>query len=210
MIFDIFSISNLAHWVDLARTHPALIILFYFLFVLGVTILPITIFPIIGGVLLDFSFALPLNLLAATAGALVSFLLSRTIGRTYVHSLLKGRWGVFDHVTSEQGFKSVLFLRLMGFPPFIVTNYLLGLSGVRKREFLSATFVGILPWMALVTYGARSLWQAALVGGQKGFRSALVDLLGPISLISVAVLLWTVIGFLLKKRSTRTYNQTPQ
>lgn len=205
LLFHFLSLPDIIHWVERARSNPVLTLLFYALFVFGVMFLPITLFPIVGGVLVDFSWALPLNLAAATCGAFFSYLSTRTLGRERIHNFLKGRWAIVDHLTGQQGFKSVLLLRLIGIPPFIVTNYALGLSAVRPRDFVLGTLVGILPWMAIVTYAADSLWQAAVVGGEHGFRAALLDLVTPLMLISGAILLSTIVG-LVRKRKKKVYS----
>jgi len=200
------SLPQIIAWVDLAHHHHGYIALFYVLFVLGVMFLPITLFPIVGGVLLDYPWALILNLFSATVGGAFSFLLTRNFGREKVQSFLKGKWKVFDHLTAQQGFKSVLLLRLLGVPPFIVTNYVLGLSAVKLKDFILGTIAGILPWMAVVTYAARSLWEAALVGGEHGFRAALVDLVAPFSVISGIILVITLVGFLRRPKKPNYSN----
>lgn len=168
--------------------------------------LPITLFPIVGGVLVDFIWALPLNMAAATTGAYFSYLLTRKLGREKIHHVLRGRWEVVDHLAGQQGFKSVFLLRLIGVPPFIIANYALGLSAVRPRDFLMGTVAGILPWMVVVTYAADSLWHAALVGGEQGFRAALLHLVTPLMLISGAILAGTIINFLRKRKVKLTHS----
>jgi uncharacterized membrane protein YdjX (TVP38/TMEM64 family) len=99
-----------------------------------------------------------------------------------------------------EGFKTVLILRLIGVPPFIISNYALGLSGVRQVDFLTATMIGILPWMGIVTYLARSLWQAVLIGGNEGLAKALVHALGPLVIVSIVIVAILVINQLMKGR----------
>ena len=75
--FHLISIQRIIEFVNEARAHRWVAIGFYFIFIVGVMALPITMFPIIGGVLFPFGVALPLNVAAATAGACCSFCVSR-------------------------------------------------------------------------------------------------------------------------------------
>jgi uncharacterized membrane protein YdjX (TVP38/TMEM64 family) len=176
--------------------------------------LPITMFPIIGGVLFPFWIALPLNLGAATLGAWISFRVGRAFGRASLEPFMRGNLKALDRLTASQGVKTVFLVRLIGVPPFIVTNYGLGLSGVRNRDFAVGTAAGMLPWMAMVTYMSTSLWEAVQVGGEKGLMSALFKAMLPLTTVSTLVLIGVVVNWYVKQRrhraATRIYNQTPQ
>jgi uncharacterized membrane protein YdjX (TVP38/TMEM64 family) len=168
--------------------------------------LPITLFPIIGGVLFPFWVALPLNIAAATVGGWLSFQVTRYFGRSAVEPFLKGKIKSWDKFSSAQGFKTVLLLRLIGVPPYIISNYALGFSSVNNVDFLTATMIGILPWMAIVTYLANSLWQAVLVGGKKGLAGALAQALGPLMIVSFSILAVVLINVFLKRRKTSRHS----
>jgi uncharacterized membrane protein YdjX (TVP38/TMEM64 family) len=174
---------------------------FYVLFVFGVMALPITFFPIVGGVLLNFWIALPLNILAATIGAANAFFLTRYFGREGVRYFMRGKVKLVDRMARQEGLKAVFFIRWIGIPPFLVANYLLGLSGVKLKDYLLGTALGIFPWMAIVTYSARILWQALLVGGEKGFKNALWATMGPLTILSGLILVVVGVSCYFKKRS---------
>jgi uncharacterized membrane protein YdjX (TVP38/TMEM64 family) len=183
----LFSTNRLIEFVNAARAHRLASIGFYFLFVIGVMALPITLFPIIGGVLFPFGLALPLNVAAATLGAFLSFCVTRYFGSRYIEPILRKRIKTWDKIADARGFQTVLLLRLVGIPPFIVSNYALGLSRVNVPDFLLATAIGILPWMGIVTFLANSLWQAVLVGGEAGLRTALWHALSPLFFVSCVI-----------------------
>jgi uncharacterized membrane protein YdjX (TVP38/TMEM64 family) len=197
--FRIISVENIVAYVEKAQLNPWMEVVFYLAFIIGVMFLPITVFLIIGGVLLDFRWALPFNLLAATTGAWLSFLLARWLGKDVVHRILRGKMKYIDQLAQKSGLKSILILRLLGIPPFIVTNYALGLSSMNSKDFVLGTFFGIAPWMCLVTYAAHSLWNALIVGGFKGFRVALLELVGPLILLSGIIILSTFVASYLKR-----------
>jgi len=187
-LYQLVTLQNLIRWVGLARASRVGTLLFYVLFVFGVMAMPITIFPIIGGLLFPYWIALPLNLAAATTGALVAFSVSRFFGREAVEGLLKGRLKSLDRISATQGLKAVFLLRIVGVPPFTIANYAFGLSAVKVRDFLGGTLLGILPWMTFVTYVAASLWNALVIGGQKGLSKALLSTFGPMMAISATII----------------------
>ena len=117
--------------------------------------------------------------------------------------LLRKRVKVWAKIADARGFQTVLLLRLVGIPPFIVTNYALGLSRVDVSDFLIATAIGILPWMGIVTFLAHSLWDAVLVGGQAGLGKALWHVLRPLFFVScmIAVVMLTVHGVKRRRHS---------
>ncbi len=195
-------LNSLIHFVQLAQANFWLSVGYYVIFVFGTMFLPITPFPIAGGVLFPFWIALPLNILAATAGAWLSFMVTRTFGHKAVHQFLVRRFPSFDKVADMEGFRTVLILRLVGIPPFIVSNYALGFSEVRHRDFLFGTMVGLLPWMTIVSFLSHSLWDAILVGGEKGLTKALAHALGPLTIVSVLVAAIFLVKFLIKKRKS--------
>ncbi|MCG3204191.1 MAG: hypothetical protein KCHDKBKB_00898 [Elusimicrobia bacterium] len=188
------------HWVELAQASFWFSLAFYVIFVVGVMGLPITLFPIIGGVLFPFWVALPMNIFAATTGAWLSFMVTRKWGERSVGTFFRKEFKAWEKFSKMEGFKTILLLRLIGVPPFIVSNYALGFSGVRQTDFITGTMIGILPWMGIVTYLAHSLWEAALVGGQKGLTKALAHALGPLILVSFSILGVMVFNYMLKRR----------
>ena len=215
LFLEWISMDRIVGWVDMARQNRWLSATFFVLYAFGVMALPITLFPIIGGVLFDFWLALPLNLLAATVGAWLSFRVGRRFGRSAIEPLLRGNLKAVDRLAASQGVRTVFLLRLIGMPPFIVSNYGLGLSAVRNRDFLVGTLTGMTPWMTMVTYLAASLWQAVLVGGEKGLMSALVKAMAPLTTLSALIMVGVVATWYLRRRRARlaaiqTYSQSPR
>jgi len=223
LISPAFRLSMFAEWipiqsiidlVNLARANPWMSAAFYLVFSIAVMAAPITLFPIVGGVLFPFWIALPLNVAAATLGSWLSFRVGRAFGRSAIEPLMRGNLKALDRLAASQGVRTVFLLRLIGLPPFIVTNYGLGLSGVRNRDFILGTVVGMLPWMVLVTYMASSLWAAVLVGGEKGMMKALLKAMAPLTALSAVVMIGVGVAWLIRRqrnrRATRTYTQSPR
>jgi len=186
-VYHWITVDHIVHLVTHARTNNWTVALFYLIFALAILFFPVTLFPVIGGVLCNFWPAALYNLLASTTGALLAFWAARLLGRKSVERLLQGRWKSFDEFVSTRGVWTVLLCRWTGIPPFLIANYTLGLSGVRLRDYLIGTIIGILPWTLLITYTANSLWEALLIGGQKGLAAAAARRIVPVMLLSIAI-----------------------
>jgi uncharacterized membrane protein YdjX (TVP38/TMEM64 family) len=123
------------------------------------------IFGFIGGTLV--------NLVGATLGATVAFLLARGVFRHRVERMTAGsaKFAALDRAITAEGTKIMWLARISGFPPFTWVNYAFGLTGVRLGAYLLTTFFGIIPGTLAFTY-AGSAGAAALSG--TGNRIALI------------------------------------
>ncbi|MFC8454723.1 TVP38/TMEM64 family protein [Kitasatospora sp. NPDC057223] len=109
------------------------------------------------GLLLGVQEGLLLAVLGTTLGAAAAFVLGRLLGRDALRPLLRGRvLTSLDRRFTEQGFRSVLLLRLFPGLPFQAGNYAAAFSGVRFNPFLAATALGVLPATAAYVVAAAS------------------------------------------------------
>lgn len=94
-----------------------------------------------------------LVVVASNVGALAAFLAARAVGRARWERWLADakRIDALDRAVARQGFRVVLLLRLSHFP-YNALNYLLGLTRVSLRDYVPATFLGMLPGSATVVY----------------------------------------------------------
>ncbi|GAA4987518.1 TVP38/TMEM64 family protein [Kitasatospora paranensis] len=101
------------------------------------------------GLLLGVTVGLPVALAGTVLGAAAAFALGRTLARDALRPLLRAKAAAaVDRRLTEQGFRSVLLLRLIPGVPFQAANYACALSGVRAAPFLGATALGVLPGTA--------------------------------------------------------------
>lgn len=91
---------------------------------------------------------------ASVTGATLAFLLGRTMLRGLVERRLAGapRVRALDRALARQSFRLVLLLRLSPLLPFNLLNYALSLSRVRLRDYVLASFIGMLPVTFLYVY----------------------------------------------------------
>jgi len=114
-----------------------------------------------------------LNIIAATIGATVAFLLARTVMRRRVERMTSGnaKFRALDRAITNEGTKIMWLVRLSGFPPFTWVNYAFGLTGIRLGPYVLTTFFGIIPGSLAFTYAGAAGAQA-LTG--EGNRVALI------------------------------------
>jgi len=92
----------------------------------------------------------PVSVLAATA----AFTVGRSTARGWVSRKVSGdpRFAAIDEAVGESGFKIVFLLRLSPVLPFNLLNYALGLTRVSLRDYVLASFLGMLPGTLLYVY----------------------------------------------------------
>jgi uncharacterized membrane protein YdjX (TVP38/TMEM64 family) len=90
----------------------------------------------------------------SVAGASAAFFVGRFLARGWVESWVakNPKFRAIDHAVGEQGFKIVLLTRLSPVFPFIFLNYAFGLTRVRFRDYLLASWIGMLPGTVMYIY----------------------------------------------------------
>ena len=107
----------------------------------SVVLLPSLLFTLASG----FLYGVPLGTLivsvSCTLSAVLSFLISRYLARSLVERTLGNgpRFAVLDRAIRDEGFKLVLLLRLPPLHPYVVFNYLFGLTSISVGDFALAT-----------------------------------------------------------------------
>ncbi len=92
---------------------------------------------------------------ASVLGATIAFLLGRSFARDWIAKKVSKypKFEVIDRAIAKNGFKIVLLMRLNPiFVPFAILNYALGLSRVRLRDYILASWIGMLPATTLYVY----------------------------------------------------------
>jgi len=120
-------------------------------YVLLYTINTISILPPIAFMSLSagFLFGPILGFIALTLGSFLgtsaTFFIARHFGGKFVDTITKGKAVEFQNKLSKNGFLVILPIRLIGFPPWELVNYICGLSKISYRDYITATMIGIMP-----------------------------------------------------------------
>lgn len=143
-------------------------------FVVGYALLvlvptPASLLTILGGALFGVWVGALLAWAGAWLGSVGGFLAGRRLGRPAVDRLLGGRLAQADRVLRQHGLVAVVAVRLVPLFPFTPLNYAAGLVGVRARDYLLGTALGIVPgalaYAAVGASGADPLGIVLGIGG---------------------------------------------
>jgi uncharacterized membrane protein YdjX (TVP38/TMEM64 family) len=90
----------------------------------------------------------------STLGASAAFLIGRTLAREWVQDRIarRPRFQTLDEAVKRRGFTIVLPVRLSPVFPFNVLNYALGLTQVSFRDYVLASWIGMLPATVMYVY----------------------------------------------------------
>ncbi len=167
-------LNDFIHLIEFIKGTPLALPVFFVMFVAACHVAPVSLFPVAGGVLFGFKAGLLINMAAILVGATGPFYISRWLGQHRFNRIFS-RWHNRDMAALLRNPSpwGLVVIRLVGLPPFVVTNYLVGLSHMRYRQFLWSTAVGVLPSLLVITLSSDSLWKILTEAGLGGFRQAL-------------------------------------
>lgn len=125
---------------------------------------PASLFCIAAGFIWGWLLGGTYTILGGLLGAIASFFVARFVGEGLIHRF--GRLGQFVAKQADHaGFRSLLVLRFIPGIPFAVLNYGAGVAGVRFRDYVAATFLGILPPTFVFAYCADALFNGTISEG---------------------------------------------
>ena len=85
-------------------------------------------------------------------GTTATFYISRCFGARYIDQIIKGKAREFQETLDRNGFKVIVFIRLIPILPWEVVNYAAGLSRIHYRDYILATMIGIFPSVLVQTF----------------------------------------------------------
>ncbi len=131
----------------------------------------------------------------ATVGAILAFLVSRTLLRDWVVEKFGGRMEGIDRGLRENGLSYLLFLRLVPAFPFFLVNLACGVTGLPLRTYALGTLFGIMPGSLVFVNAGASLAAIETVS-----QVASPRMLGSFALLGLFALLPTIIKAVKKRR----------
>ncbi len=135
----------------------------------------------------------------ATVGAILAFLVSRTLLRDGVVRKFGGRMEGIDRGLRENGLSYLLFLRLVPAFPFFLVNLACGVTGLPLRTYALGTLFGIMPGSLVFVNAGASLAAIERVG-----QVASPRVLGSFALLGLFALLPTIINAVKRRRERNT------
>ncbi len=175
---------------SLGAIGPVVIVLAYIL--CTILFVPGSAITIGSGTLFGLQTGFIVVVLGANLGALCSFLLARGFLREKVASWAAAnpKFRSLDQAIGKQGFKMVLLTRLSPVFPFVLLNYLLGLTAVRAGAYVLANLLGMLPATFLFVYIGAAARDA--IAGQAdasaGFYQQILKYVGLLATVAVVII----------------------
>lgn len=132
-------------------------------------------------------------------GATAAFLVGRNFAREYVEGLTRKfpKFAAIDRAVEQAGFKIVLLTRLSPAFPFNVINYLYGATRVTLKNYLVASWIGMLPGTIMYVYlgtVAKSLTDLLAGKAEVGIAAKVLQWVGLLATIVVTVYVTKVAG----------------
>ena len=166
-------------------------------------ILPASIVGIVAGAAYGLPLGFALSAVGTLAGAMVAFGLSRSMFRPAIARMLsrRPRLQQLDRALARDGWRMVCLLRMSPIMPFAATSYTLGLSAIRRRDYVLGTLAS-LPALALYVF-LGTLADAGL--------SAMRDGAGPLryGLLAAGVLATVLLTVRVGQIAMRAMNAAP-
>jgi uncharacterized membrane protein YdjX (TVP38/TMEM64 family) len=140
-----------------------------------VLFVPGAIFAMAGGALFGPYWGTALNVMGATTGATLSFVIARHLGAGWVRQKAGQKLQRVITGVEAEGWRFVALLRLIPLFPFNLTNYALGLTRIPLTHYVLASLVCMLPGALAYTWLGHAGRQA-LDGDQTAIRHGLFAL----------------------------------
>jgi uncharacterized membrane protein YdjX (TVP38/TMEM64 family) len=188
-------VTDFIAWVrDLGWWGP---VVFGLVYAVAALVIPASLLTLGAG----FAFGVVLGTVVVSASsvttAAIAFWLGRTLARGWVEAKVAAspKFRAIDQAVAESGFKIVLLTRLSPVFPFLPLNYAFGLTKVRFRDYLVASWVGMLPGTVLYVYlgsTARELADLAAGNVERSPAQAVLFWAGLAAAVVVTVLVTRV------------------
>lgn len=178
-------------WIESHRTLAWLIYITAYT-VAAVLVIPSAILTLAAGFIFGVPIGVILVSVASLTGAAAAFLAGRFLARDWVTQRIADfpSFRALDKATRHEGFIIVLLTRLSPLFPFNLLNYAFGLTAVRFRDYVLASWIGMAPAIVLYVYigsAAKSLADLTGDGIESGVRGTTLFVVGLIVTLLLTV-----------------------
>ncbi len=107
---------------------------------------------------------------SSTVGATAAFLVGRYVARSWIAKKIEGnaRFSAIDQAVADEGWKIVGLTRLSPIFSFNLLNYAYGLTRVSLREYVLASWIGMMPGTIMYVYLGSLAGDLASLGADTG------------------------------------------
>jgi len=139
---------------------------------------------------------------ASTLGATAAFLVGRYVARAWVAKKIEGNdsFAAIDRAVAAEGWKVVGLTRLSPVFPFALLNYAFGLTRVTLRDYVLASWIGMMPGTVMYVY-LGSLARVGAAGEEKSPAELALYGVGLLATLAVTVFVTRLARRALAKRT---------
>jgi uncharacterized membrane protein YdjX (TVP38/TMEM64 family) len=153
--------------------------------------------------------------LSSTVGATAAFMVGRYLARERVTRRIAGNvaFRAMDEAVATEGWKIVALTRLSPVFPFNLLNYAFGVTRVSLRDYILASWMGMIPGTAMYVYlgslaGSLAELGAAGVGRTRTAAEWALYVVGLIATVAVAAVITRIARRALNRRLAPSKNVT--
>lgn len=167
----------------------------------AVLVLPGSILTVAAGLLFGLPFGVALTSAASTLGACAAFAVGRFAARDWVAQRVatRPRFHALVAAAGSRGFLFVLLARLSPLVPYNLLNYALSVTSVRFRDYVLATWLGMLPITVLYVYTGSIAKSLTDPGRAPGWAAG--------SLIAIGFVATAALTWLIARQATRALSE---
>lgn len=141
---DLININNIRELILNAGIFAPII------YIIAFSLVPLTFFPdsllaILGGSLFGLYQGSIFTIIGALIGGSISFFLSRLLGNRFIKPSKNKKLLNIEEILKNQGFLTILILRLIPLFPFDLISYGAGLTSIKYNDFFFGTLIGTIP-----------------------------------------------------------------
>ncbi|MBL1211067.1 TVP38/TMEM64 family protein [Geminocystis sp. GBBB08] len=190
-LFQIFSqgLNNANDWIASLGAWGAIAFIVIYI-IATIFLIPGSALTLGGGLIFGVIKGSILVSIASVAGATLSFLIGRYFLRTWVEKQIdtQPNFKAIDVAVAQQGWKIVGLTRLSPLFPFVFLNYAFGVTKVSLRDYVFASWIGMLPGTVMYVY-LGSLPKTALeaTGGNTDILRLILNIVGLVATVAVTI-----------------------
>jgi uncharacterized membrane protein YdjX (TVP38/TMEM64 family) len=202
------TLQNILEWIDSLGTIGYIVFILVYIFA-AVFLLSGAILTLGAGVIFNLVKGSILVSIASTLGATVAFLVGRYLARERVSQLIAKypKFQAVDEAVAKEGWKIVGLTRLSPVFPFVILNYAFGITQVSLRDYILASWIGMMPGTIMYVYIGFLIGDIATIGAGGREKTSLEWGLYIIGLI--ATVLVTVYVTKIAKKALRSQLEKP-
>jgi uncharacterized membrane protein YdjX (TVP38/TMEM64 family) len=185
-------IGALLAWIQtLGPAAPVILILVYI--IACVMLIPGSLITLGAGFLFGLGKGFIVVSIGSVVGATIAFLIGRTLARDWISERVnkKPKFQAVDEAVGQRGFYIVLLTRLSPVFPFTLLNYFYGITAVSMRDYVLASWIGMIPGTLMYVYfGSIVKNLTELVAGEAstGTGGTILFWFGLVATVAVAVM----------------------